>query len=232
VLRFLTSIVLSLLPERYRSRLASVSTAGTIASGVVELVGCVGLIVYRYFAFADAQMQAIPTHVVAGAAEQGGQTAVMGMGLLITMAYLIQAMTLLLTYFAIEGLARVAAAVVSGEVTPTLPLQLVALAHGRLAKAKYERDLGPPVEDLVSPGAGDFALCIATCRPKDWTHLTTISYEDKLYEVAREDTAAPPRRWVYVLRRRPEGKVIRGEIHQYRPDEAMPQKAAAAGNPQ
>jgi hypothetical protein len=63
------------------------------------------------------------------------------------------------------------AAIITYEVVPTLPLQLIALAHDRIAKA-----LGPPVEDLVSTGTGEFALTIASCRPKEWTPMTTISF--------------------------------------------------------
>jgi len=225
--RLLLSIVTSLLPERYRSRLtwAFTLTGGAIISGALELVACLGVLLYRYIRFADFRMNSIPTHAVLGAAEKGGETAVMGMGLFLFAEYLLQPLTLLLAYFAFEGLVRAAAAVVSGEVIPTLPLQLVAMAHGRIAKAQHERDLGPPIEDLVSPGAGDFALCIASCRPKPWTPMTTISYEDKLYELARQEHAEPPRRWVYVLRQRPESKVIRGEIYHYHPDEVMPAPA-------
>src|SRR6185312_16823461 len=96
------------------------------------------------------------------------------------------------------------------------------MAQTKLVVVKRERELGPPVPDLVQPGSGDFALVIASCRPKSWTAMTTISYEGRLYELVREDSAQPPRRWVYVLRKRPEGKVVRGSIYQYRPDELLP----------
>ena len=224
MLRLLISIVTSLLPERYRSRLgwAFPLTPGMITSGVLQLVTCLGILLYRYIQFADFRTRSIPTHVILGAAEQGGDTAVMGMGLFLLAEYLLQPLTVLLIYFAFEGFVRAAAAIISSEIVPTLPLQLLALAHGRLAQAKHEHDLGPVIEDLVQPGAGDFALCIASCRPKAWTRLSTISYEDKLYELVREDHAQPPRPWVYVLRKRPESKIIRGEIHHYRPDELLP----------
>ena len=217
-------MVLSLLPERYRSRLGwgLVSTPGAVASGVVQMLACLALLIYRYVIFFESQFHAIPSDVVVGATEQGGDTAVRGLGLIILVAYLIQPVSVILIYFLFEGLLRLAAGVITSEVVPTLPLQLVAMAHARIIKAKYERELGPPVEDLVSQGAGEFALCIATCRPKPWTATTTISYETELYELAQENTAEPPRMWVYVLRKRPEGKIIRGEIYQYRPDEVMP----------
>ncbi len=231
MLRLLISIVLSFLPERYRSRFGwgLVSARGALISGILQMLAAFGLLIYRYVVFFNEQFGAIPTHVVVGAAEQGGDTAVRGLGIIILVAYLLRPVSLLIIYFVIEGLVRVAAAVISSEIVPTLPLQLFALAHGRIAKAKHEHDLGPLIEDLVQPGAGDFALCIASCRPKRWTHLSTISYQDNLYELAREDHAQPPRPWLYVLRKRPDSKIIRGEIHQYRPDELLP--AAAPEEP-
>ena len=233
-IRLLLGILLSLLPERYRSRFGwgFVSAASAVTSGALQLVACLGILLYRYILFADRRVMAMPSHVVLGAAEKGGQTAVMGMGLFVLAEYLIQPLTLLLTYFAIEGLVRIAAGVVSGEVVPTLPLQLLALAHFKAAAAKHERDLGPPVVDLVQPGSGDFALVIASCRPKPWNNMTTISYEEKLYELVREEQAQPPRRWVYVLRKRPESKIIRGALYQYRPDEVMPKEPAEAASPE
>ena len=223
LIRILLSIVTSLLPERYRSKLGwgFTVTPGVIASGFVQLVGCLGFILYRYILFADFRTRSM-SQAMMGAAEQGGDTAVMGAGLFILAEYMFQPVTLVLVYFAIEGLVRAAAGIISAEVVPTLPLQLLAMAHGRAAKAKHEHDLGPLIEDLVQPGAGDFALCIASCRPKPWTKMSTISYEDVFYELVREDPGPPPRRWVYVLRKRPESKIIRGEIYRYRPDELLP----------
>jgi hypothetical protein len=85
LLCLLLSIVTSLLPHRYRWRLgwAVVTTPGAIISGVAELVTCLGFLVYRYIMFANYRMRSIPTHVVLGAAEKGGKTAVMAIGLII-----------------------------------------------------------------------------------------------------------------------------------------------------
>lgn len=223
VLRFLISILTSLLPERYRSKMgwAFTTTSGVIASGCIQLVGCLGLLLYRYIVFADFRARSMEQALL-GAAERGGETALMGGGLFILAEYLLQPVTLLIVYFSIEGLIRAAAAIISSEVVPTLPLQLLAVAHTRAAEAKHERDLGPLIEDLVQPGAGDFALCIASCRPKPWTRMSTISFEDQLYELVREDHGQPPRQWIYLLRKRPESKVIRGEIYRYRRDELLP----------
>jgi hypothetical protein len=66
----------------------------------------------------------------------------------------------------------------------------------------------------------DYDLRIESCRPKPWTALTTISYNDQLYEVAREFTGSPPRRFVYLLRKAPERKLVRG-LHHYSPEETL-----------
>jgi hypothetical protein len=229
MLRFLLGMVSSLLPARFRARYAwaFASAGNAIASGAVELLACLVLLIYRYFVFANLQLSGISTEATAKAAEAGGETAVMGMGMFVLAEYLIQPLTLLLVYFAIEGLARGAAAIASGEVVASLPLQLLGLAYGKAAAVQQERELGPPVEDLVQPGSGDFALVIASCRPKPWTNMTTIAYEDRLFELVRAESACPPRRWVYVLRKRPEGKVVRGGIYQYSPDELLPNADAA-----
>lgn len=223
-LRFFVSMFVSLLPERYRRKCtwSYASSASAVTSGAVELVVSLITVLYRYYLFANNRVFGGNPDVMLKAAEQGGDTAIMASGLFVLMEYLIQPVSVLLVYFVIEGLARLSAAVVSGEVVPSLPLQLIAWAHGGLENKKRQRDLGPPVEDLVQPGHGDFALVVASCRPKPWTRMTTISYEDKLYELVKEESAQPPRRWVYVLRKRPESKIVRGEIYSYRRDENLP----------
>lgn len=58
-----------------------------------------------------------------------------------------------------------------------------------------------------------------TSKPK-WGHLMTDSYNDTLYEVTAYLEAAPLRRHVYLLRRAPEHKVVRGR-HHYDPKDAV-----------
>jgi hypothetical protein len=79
--------------------------------------------------------------------------------------------------------------------------------------------LGGRIRDEVQPGAAD-SLQIASCRPKPWTQLTTISHEGIFYELVSEHEGEPPRPFVYILRRKPTTAVIRG-IHEYNPDEEL-----------
>jgi hypothetical protein len=228
-IEFIVSVLVALLPDRYRRQSAwrFVSTAGAVTSGALELTIFLVVLLYRYVMFANNRVFGGNPNVMLAAAERGGNTAIMGTGLFTLAEYMLQPLTVLFAYFVIEGLARLSAAVASGEIVPSLPFQLIAWAHGAMEKKQRERELGPLVEDLVQPGHGEFALVIASCRPKTWTNMTTISYEDKLYELVKEESAQPPRRWVYVLRKRPESKIVRGEIYTYRPDENMPALEAA-----
>lgn len=215
-------VFLSLLPVRYRSHFGweAVPSRSAVISGVLELVGCLGILLWRYIEFANRRVVGMPDEVTLGAVEQGGQTALMGMGLFVLAEYLVQPLTLLILYFAIEGLTRMAAAIVSAEIVPTLPLQLVSLAHGAALRKKKERDLGPLVEDIVQKGSGEFALTIATCRPRPWSTMTTIEYAGQMYELVSEQKGVAPRRWIYVLRKRPESKIVRG-LYRYQPDELV-----------
>ncbi|HXV61771.1 MAG TPA: hypothetical protein VEK15_13830, partial [Vicinamibacteria bacterium] len=53
-----------------------------------------------------------------------------------------------------------------------------------------------------------------------WDGLMTVVYQDEHYEVAGYETGARPRPHIYLLRKIPEGKVIRA-MHPYRPDEVL-----------
>lgn len=223
-LEFVISVIVALFPERYRRRFAwrFVSTAGAVTSGALELTIFLFVVLFRYALFAHNRIFGGHPDVMLKAAERGGDAAIMGSGLFTLAEYMLQPLTILFVYFVIEGVARLSAAVATGEVVPSLPLQLIAWSHGTFETKRRKRELGPLVEDLVQPGHGDFALVIASCRPKPWTQMTTIAYEDRLYELVKEESAQPPRRWVYVLRKRSESKIVRGEIYEYHPDENLP----------
>jgi hypothetical protein len=238
MIRLLISIVLALFPERYRQSMGYAIGVdphrGALVGGIIECSACTLIFCFRYIAFMQGRVGKFADQMIQKSAEDamGSISVQYGAGMVSLGEYLIHPVSLLLVYFALEGLVRWVSALITDEVVPTLPLQLIAWAHYGVATAKHERDLGPPVVDLVQPGSGDFALVIASCRPKPWNNMTTISYEEKLYELAREAQAQPPRRWVYILRKRPESKIVRGALYQYRPDEVMPKEPAEAASPE
>jgi hypothetical protein len=130
-------------------------------------------------------------------------------------------LSLLLVYLAAEGLFRLVAAATTGEVLPNAILAIVAGLHGLAGSHYSEIKMGPRVADAIAPGTSpEFDLRVDSCRPKRWTRITTIGYNDELYEVAKQFSGTPPRPYIYLLKRMPGGKVVRG-IYHYDPSEAL-----------
>jgi hypothetical protein len=217
----LIAIFVSLLPERWRPN-GFVTSGDAFASGAIQFAISSGLLLYRYINFANARLLHVPLSVKLGAAERGGETAVMGMGIFVMLEFFFYPLTILLFYFMLEGLVRTAAAFVSGETVATLPLVLLARMQAKTAGWYAEKSLGKRVPDLVeSPGPPGFDLSIVTCRPKpEWDHLSTISYRDELYEVVQRENGSPPYRFVYLLRRKPAHKIVRA-LYRYDPEEVL-----------
>lgn len=225
---FLAGIVLSLLPERYRSWWQPASTVdfrrATLLSGVLQFGGCLFLLIDRYLAFFQQRVQEMGTVVIGAGAEEAlaSRTLQYGMGLVTTLEYLMKPLTILLIYFGLEGLVRLGAALITEELLPTLPLALAVRLQERIEGRRAEKALGPPIADLVERATGkDYELRIASCRPKPtWDRLMTVAFEDEHYEVVREEPGRPPRRFIYLLRKIPPGKIIRG-LHHYDPHEPL-----------
>lgn len=227
MLRFLLSIVFSVVPPRYRGRFLADPDLnvkrGALFSGVVEFAGCALLLWLRYPPYVQRRMAetAAALHPALQADRLSQGTSAFASGGMSLFEYMVQPLSLLLLYFVLEGLGRVTAAVVTGEVLPSLPLQLIAWAHRTGEGWKQERYLGPRVVDTIAPGdAADHDLRIESSRPKPWNQLTTISYNDQLYEVARELSGQPPRRFIYLLRKASPNKLVRG-LHHYSPEETL-----------
>ncbi len=222
----LLGIFASLLPRSYRGRYLNDANVdikrGAVLSGAAEFFLTSVALWFRYPVFIHRRMAESASAV---AARYGSDKLVagfsdLGSGVLGLVEYLLQPLSLLLIYFLLEAVVRLFAAVVSDEIVPSLPLQAVAWLHGAGAR-RQEITLGVRVIDLVQPGdEREYDLRIASCRPKDWDQLLTISYNDQLYELSRELSGAPPRRFVYLLRKAPAGKVIRGLRH-YDPAEVL-----------
>ena len=217
---FLISSLASFLPERWRRQVA-VSISSAAISGVAEFVFCLGIIIYRYFAFMHMRLLA-SMDVMLKSAERAGETAIMGSGFVLLLEYVIQPLTIVLCYFTFEGVVRLIAAVVTQEVYPSLPFYLALLARQKIEGVRRERALGERIIDEVRVvESAAFTLQIASCRPKEgWNKLTTIAYQDQLYELAAVKEGLPPRPFVYLLRPKPDHKVIRG-IHHYDPEEVL-----------
>ncbi|MGH9804808.1 MAG: hypothetical protein ACRD4D_06525 [Candidatus Acidiferrales bacterium] len=138
------------------------------------------------------------------------------------MEYMFSPTALVLAYLILEGVVRGLVGLVTGEAIGLFLLYPFAWAHTALTGWKVERALGPLIADKVERGDGKaFDLRIASCRPKpDWDRLMTIVIEEVFYEVAGQEEGRPPRRFVYLLRKMPEHKVVRG-LHHYDPNEPL-----------
>ncbi len=236
MIQFLLGLVVALLPERFRREWLPqwhgnlrTSAAG---SGVAQTLTALGVLLARYPKFVNDQVAQIDVRVINGMAEKGGETAVRGIGIILLAAYVLLPLSILLIYFAFEGVVRLVAAVTTGEVVGTLPLALVDMAGQKWNSYYAEKKLGPRVPDLVSlptDGSG-YDLRIASCREKPgWNELMTISHNETLYEVAGYEGGEEPRRHVYLLRRAPLHKVVRG-LHHYDPEEVMKEQSLAISN--
>jgi hypothetical protein len=184
---------------------------------------CMGTVVLGYRPFVMSQFAATDPRAVSAGVQSSGETAVMGLGLMIAVAYLLRPLTLALFYFSFEGAIRAITAFVSGEIVGTLPLYLLLLTSRKAREEVSEFRMGPRICDTViaaKEGETEYDLMIASCRPKDWNQSLTISYEDQFYELVGSFDSDPPRRFVYLLKKAPISKLVRG-LHVYDPEERI-----------
>lgn len=224
-MNIVTATFLSLLPKRYRAVFTQyeIPGAGAVISGLLQTLICLGLLFRGYYAFVDMCMAQMPTDLLIRVAEKGGEPAIAAFGPMFMTEYLFRVTTFLLLFWVIEGVIRTIAAIGAKETLPDLLLFLVAMLHTKIDAENHERSMGARIRDDVQLDPSGERLQISSCRPKQWTNLTTISHEDELYELVREEKASAPRPFVYHLRKKPPTAVIRG-IYAYDPNEALPGK--------
>ena len=218
---FLAGVLMSFLPREWWGNWQPESTVhfrwATMLSGTLQFFGFLFVSATLYFQFLGERAR-----LYGGG---GGARGVMAF-IFVTLEYLIYPHHLALGYLAGEGVARALGAFATGDLLPSLPLWLAARVQRRLQARAVEVALGPRVPDTVERVEGlPYELRIASCRPKEkWKDkLLTISYEEQFYEVFREERSQPPRQFIYLLRKAPAHKVIRGH-HYYRPDEPLLEK--------
>ncbi len=221
-MNFSLQSLIAFLPLQYRKvvlRGGEVSRGPAMFSGAVEVAIAMDLLIRHYFAYANHWLSGVPDPVWMGGYSATGEPSMMGLGVFMLIGFLVQPLTLVLLYFAAEGGSRGLAAAMVGEVRGSLPFWLVAVARNKFEAWREEKRLGPRVADEVA--ATEEGLRIASCRQKaDWDERVTIAYQQVMYEVAGEQAGEAPRQFVYLLRKKPEFKVIRGLRH-YSPDEGL-----------
>ena len=126
-----------------------------------------------------------------------------------------------LAFFFFDGTIRFTAAL-AGQALGALPLYFAVWIQGWLEHRAQQRRLGPKIPDLVERGDGTrYELKILSCRPRsNWDKWMTVMYKEKLYEITGAELGQPPRLYVYLLRTKPESKVI-GGLHRYDPNEVF-----------
>jgi len=207
LLQFLGSLLSTMLPERYRK--GTPPHIYAIATGIAQGLVCLFLLVFRFLWFSESggellhRDQAFDLFV-----RFGGQyvQANMVAGLA---RFWLNPLNFLLVYLVLEAVVRCMAALASGQIIPTLPLVAVAAVHGLIEKAAYRRKLGEVIPDRVFRGSErqGFALKVYSSRQKShWNSYITIEFEGIHYQLMREESAPAPRRFVYYLRKNPEGR--------------------------
>ena len=110
----------------------------------------------------------------------------------------------------VEGGIRALAALGSAQILPTLPLQIIAWIHDRHDGKIAVETLGLLVVDKIERGDGNpWDLRVLSCRPKPhWNPYMTIRFEERFYQMIREEQIAGPRKFVYLLRNHPETRLV------------------------
>ncbi len=200
---FLLALLLSLVPPRYRGTLAHKAGTHLVrAAGVSAFFEIVVVCVF----YAAGLVDYFPGATIGPAA---------------FLEYFFTWRGLLLAFFFLDGVLRLLAAI-SGQALGTMPLYVVARIHGSLERRAARKRSIPLVADIVeATNDSSGALRISSCRPrKNWDKWMTVMYEEKLYEIAGAELGDSPRPYIYLLRPKPESKVIRG-LHRYHPDEVF-----------
>lgn len=213
---FFRGIFFSLLPKDYwRSWRPSSTvdfTRSALASGLLECAAFLYLLVKGYFRF--LAVRAHQFQPLQGANE-GTQLYWL---VLLTIEYAFHPLSLLSIFLVADGALRSWAAFITDEIVPSLPIALVAIAQGWLRARRLEKSLGPALRDQFERSQGmDYDIRIAAQRPKDgWRVSTTVSVAGEFYEIVRMETESGIRPFIYLLRKLPAGRVMRG-MYRYDP---------------
>jgi len=196
--------MLSFLPPRYRSARRHSASGSLVRAAAVS-----GFL----------EMVAFGTLYIVGFVSAFTHLAVIGP--LAFVEYLFYPKSWPLAFFFFDGTIRWLSSL-SGQAVGSLALYPATWIHGWLERRAERRRLGSKVPDTIERGDGArYELRISSCRPKgNWDKWMTVMYEERLYEIAAAELGQPPRPYLYLLRTKPESKVIRG-LHRYDPNEVF-----------
>ncbi len=214
MLTYLFGPFLSLLPERWRARLASAESirwrpAAFISGALESLLSLCALVVwYSYSVTHHTPVQldgALRAHPNVHPNE-------MMMGLLGYVFVALNPVTWVICWFCVEGVIRALGAAFTEEIVGSLPLWIIDKSHRALRQRSQNRHRPPLVPDEVTwLGDGPArALMIMSCQPKPtWQDRPTIRLKDEFFKVEKSIAGTGPRPYVYHLRRVQPGEIIR-----------------------
>ena len=95
------------------------------------------------------------------------------------------------------------------------------------------RALAPLVPDFVKCGDGVISdLCVFSCRAKPhWNPYVTIRFDEKFYQMFREEWDGDSQRFVYHLRENPRWRLV-VVVYDYHPHEVMRSEEPVRWRPQ
>jgi len=184
-----------------------------MVSGILECVCFLYLLMRGYLAFLVVRTQQMQA---AAAANQSTQLYFL---VLATIEYAFHPLSLIFLALSGEGVVRAWAAFFAGEIVPSLPLKLTALAHDRLDARRQSKSLGPEVPDILEQLPGeDGELRICAQQPKQgWRVSISVAVDGEFYEITQAKTDTGQRPFIYLLRKLPAGTIIRGMYKYDRP---------------
>jgi hypothetical protein len=125
-------------------------------------------------------------------------------------------------FLMVEGAVRFLAALWSEQVLPTLPLQIVVWIQNAKESKQVDLQLGPLVADEIERGEGTpWDLRVLSCRAKPhWNPYMTIRFDGEFYQLMQEDISDGPRKFVYLLRKNPTGRLV-VVVYDYDPQDVL-----------
>ncbi len=206
---WLSGILVSLLPARYRRGYETDAISGGFRSGVLEVVVAFvvyGLLFFRYLRASDPYWGG--TLASPGLLGQEAHWMSFGLGAISWLAFTISPGPLAAMYFMVEGVVRAISASVILEPLSSLPFWLAGKAHDALDSYQARRRVAPPAPDIVDPhepGAEwDFRVTAVRAKP-DWHSLVQVEYNGVLYHIISggEEVVNGQARFRYYLKKSP-----------------------------
>ena len=207
---FFRGIFFSFLPKDYWRSWRPSSTVdfarSAMASGLIECAGFLFLLVHGYFHFIAIRTQQLR------AVEHTNEGTQLYWLALLTFEYLFHPLTILALGLSAEGALRLWAAFFTDEIIPSFPIKFFAVVQAWRAAKRREAESGPDIPDLFERSNGtDYDIRIFAKRPKDgWRVSITVDVAGEFHEIVRIETDPGLRPYLYVLRRLPAGRVLRG----------------------